>query len=84
MVNANFPKSYYSNGLKKFISLTESIIFLGQKNVMERNIELFGERIYTLRYYKLIADQELFTTVSLDKEGNMVFIDYPETEWTNI
>jgi len=80
VVNERFPKSYYSKGLKKSISSTESIVFLGQDNVVERNIELFGERIFALRYYKLISSRELFTTVSLDKKGKVVFIDHPETE----
>lgn len=80
VVNENFPKSYFSSRLKKSISATESLVFLGQDNVEDRNLKLFGERIYTLRYYKLIKSKELFTTVSLDKDAKVVFIDYPEIE----
>ena len=79
-ISDKFPKSYLSRGLKEAISSTESIIFLGRDDVSARDINLFGVRIHSFRYYKLIGNRTLYTTVSLDKSNKVVFIDYPETE----
>ncbi len=77
-IHKNYPKSYLSKALKKSIASAESIIFLGEDGVSSKNIKLFGVRIHKLRYYKLIASKELYTAVSLDKDGKIVFVDYPE------
>ena len=80
VVNENFPKSYMSSRLKASISSTKSLVYLGEDDVSTREIIFFDIRIHTLRYYKLIGDSTLYTTVSLDKDDKVVFIDYPETE----
>ncbi|MEP1032056.1 hypothetical protein [Ekhidna sp.] len=79
-ISDKFPKSYLSRGLKAALSSTESIVFLGEDDVSSRDINLFGVSIHTFRYYKLIGSRTLYTTVSLDKNNKVVFIDYPETE----
>lgn len=80
IINANFPKSYLSKRLKKSIAETESIQFISEEDVSKRSVELFGVKIYKLRHYKLVKDENLYTTVSLDKDDKVVFIDYPEKQ----
>ena len=79
-LNRNFPFSYYSRNLKKSISETESITFLGEKNVENEEMNFFDVDIQTLRYYRLNGKHTFYTTVYLDEEDRLVFIDYPETE----
>ncbi|WP_235299478.1 hypothetical protein [Portibacter marinus] len=79
-VHPNFPFSYYSNYLKEVMSETQSITYLGMKNVDNKGIHFFGEDIQTLRYYRLESSQTLYTTAYLDKAEKIVFLDYPETE----
>ncbi|WP_223671313.1 serine hydrolase domain-containing protein [Kangiella shandongensis] len=79
-IHMNFPFSYYSKPLKESISSTESITFLGERDLQDQKVEFFGVDIQTLRYYRLNGKKVLYTTVYLDKSDKLVFIDYPETE----
>lgn len=79
-VNQNFPISYYSKNLKKSISETESITLLGERNVQNNGVNIFNVNIHKLRYYRLNSKKKLYTTVYLDEDEKLVFIDYPETE----
>lgn len=79
-INRNFPFSYYSKNLKKTISETESIKFLGEKNIEKKEVNFFDVDIQTIRYYRLNAKKTFYTTVYLDKDEKLVSIDYPETE----
>ncbi len=79
-INRNFPFSYYSNNLKEAISETESITYLGEKKVENQKVNFFSVDIQILRYYRLNGKKTLYTTVYLDKDEKLVFIDYPETE----
>ena len=78
--NKAFPVSYYSKNLKKSIARSQDIEYLGERNVSDEEIQLFNVKIHTLRYYKLIQKNKLYTTVYLDGDDKIVFIDYPETE----
>ncbi len=78
--NQNYPQSYLPKGPKKALSQIESIKFIREVNVYEREIHLFKTRIHNLRYYKLIRENPLFTTIYLDERNKIVFIDYPESE----
>lgn len=79
-VHRSFPFSYYSKNLKTTISKTESITFLGEKNVENKGVNFFDVNIQTIRYYRLNAKKTFYTTVYLDKNEKLVFVDYPETE----
>lgn len=79
-INRNFPFSYYSKNLKKALSKTESITLLGEKNVERKDGNFFDVDIQTIRHYRLNAKKTFYTTVYLDKDEKLVFIDYPETE----
>ncbi len=79
-IHEEFPFTYYSKNLKKAISETESITYLGEKNVQEEGVNFFKVDIQTLRYYRLNGKDTRFTTVYLDKSKKLVFLDYPETE----
>ncbi|GJM17501.1 MAG: hypothetical protein DHS20C13_28280 [Thermodesulfobacteriota bacterium] len=78
LLNANYPKSYLSKTLKKSIASVKSIAFIEESDLSSKNVELFGVRIHKIRYYKLITSKEIYTVVSLDKDGKIVFIDHPE------
>ncbi len=78
--HGNFPFSYYPNYLKKMMSETQSITYLGEKILENEKVNFFEVDILTLRYYRLNGKQTLYTTVYLDKDNNLAFIDYPETE----
>lgn len=78
VVNANYPKVFLSKKLKESIAKTESIIFLSEDNIADKNVKLFGVKIYQLRYYKLKGSKASYATVSMDKDGKVVFIDHPE------
>lgn len=78
IINDNYPRWYLSKALKKSIEGAESIVFLGEDDVSNKNIMLFGVRIHKLRFYKLISSREIYITVSFDKDGKIVFVDYPE------
>lgn len=79
-VHENFPFSYYSKSLKKSISRTKSITYLGEKSVKNENVNFFNVDIHTLRYYRLNSEKTLYTTVYLDGKDRLVFMDYPETK----
>ena len=76
----NFPFSYYSDYLKKMMSETQSITYLGERILENKKVNFFDVDIQTFRYYRLNGKQTLYTTVYLDKDNNLAFIDYPETE----
>ena len=77
-INKAFPFSYYSDSLLRIFSETESILFLGEKKIIDSNLTLFDVPIHTLRYYQLESTDNYYTTMYLDKHGKLVFIDYPE------
>lgn len=79
-VHENFPFSYYSKNLKKSISRTESITYLGERNVKNEKVNFFNVDIHTLRFYRLNSAKTLYTTVYLDKVDKIVFMDHPETK----
>ncbi len=79
-VHEQFPFSYYSKNLKESIAQTESITYLGERNVQNEDVIFFNVNIHTLRYYRLNGKKTLYTTVYLDEADRIVFIDYPETE----
>lgn len=78
IAHSQFPLSYYSENLKKTMSRTESITYLGERTV--QNVNFFNVNIHTLRYYRLNSKTSLYTTVYLDQNEKLVFIDYPEPE----
>ena len=80
LLSTAYPKSYLSPRLKKAMADTDSIVFLNEEKVSDKKIKLFGSQIHYLRFYKLIGDKTYYTTVSLDNEHKIVFIDYPGTE----
>ena len=79
LVNENYPIAYLPEALKKSIASVESVVFLGEDDIRDKNLKLFGVKIQKLRYYKLNRSRSLYVTVSLDNDGKVVFIDYPET-----
>lgn len=79
-IHPNFPFSYYSKNLKMSISETESIKFLGDKNVEKEEVNFFNVNVHHLRYYRLNGKQITYTTIYLDGENRIIFMDYPETE----
>ncbi len=80
MVNEVFPFSYYSQNLRSRIANTQSLQYLDEKNVEEEDLILFEVSIHKLRQYQLLQDKPLYTTVYLDQNDKLVFMDYPETE----
>ncbi len=80
VLNKVFPFSYYSKKLKESISGTESIEYLGERNVENEKLYFFDVRIHSLRFYKLNSRKTFYTTVYLDRDDKIVFVDYPETE----
>jgi len=79
-LNISYPSFFYSKKLKKSVSETESIVYLGERNVQEREVNFFNVKIHKLRYYRLNSKKSLYTTVYLDKANKIVFFDYPEIE----
>lgn len=75
-----FPYTYYSNSVKALVSKISSIEYLGEKNVQTQEMKFFGVQIYKLIYYTLNGDRTLYTTIYLDRDDKIVFIDYPESE----
>lgn len=75
-----FPFTYYSTRLKEVFSQTDSITFLGHKDVKNDDTNFFDVDIHTLRYYRLNGPETYYTTVYLDKNEQLVFIDFPETK----
>ena len=75
-----FPFSYYSDNVKALVSKISSIEYVGEKNVKAQEMKFFGVQIYKLIYYKLNGDQTLYTTIYLDRDDKVVFMDYPESE----
>ena len=78
--NQSYPQSYLPDNAKKVISKIESVEYIGEDDVLEKQIEHFETSIHRLRYYKLIGENPLYTTVYLDEEDKIIFIDYPESE----
>ena len=76
--NAHYPRSYLSKALKKSLASAKSITFIEESDLSSKGVELFGVRIHKIRIYQLITSKELYTVVSLDKDGKIVFIDHPE------
>ena len=79
-VSPLLPYSYYSKNLKRSISQTASISYLGDKDVQKEEMIFFNTKIHFLRYYRLNSKKALYTTAYLDKNEKLVFIDYPEEE----
>ncbi len=79
-INKVFPFSYYSKELKAIISETESATYLGERDVRNEEVKFFNVKIDTLRYYRLNGKKTHYTTVYLDENDKVVFLDYPEIE----
>ena len=77
--NKNFPSSYYSDGVKRVFSSTDSLTYLGGKDVSTQQLTLFGSQISAQLYYRLNGRQTRYTVFSLDKEGNVIFVDFPDS-----
>lgn len=75
-----FPFSYYSKELRALIGETESLTYLGESDIQNKEVKLFGVKIYRLRHYRMNGKQIRYTSVYLDKNDKIVFLDYPETE----
>lgn len=79
-VSTAFPSSYYSNTVKTLVSKTTSIDYIGEKSVEAQEMKFFSAHIHKLIYYKLNGDRTLYTTIYLDRDDKIVFMDYPESE----
>ncbi len=79
-IHQAFPFSYYSKELRAAIAETESITYLGEREVRNEEVNFFGVNVHSLRYYRLNGKIARYTTVYLDENDKIVFLDYPETE----
>jgi CubicO group peptidase (beta-lactamase class C family) len=80
MLNPNFPVDYLPKWVINRFQKIKSLTFIDEEDVSENDMNLFGEKIYYLRYYKINSDKPSYTIFSLDKNRKVIFIDHPESE----
>jgi CubicO group peptidase (beta-lactamase class C family) len=79
-IHTNFPLSFHSKNLKNGLAETESITFIGERDLQHKTVNFFDVNIHTLRFYRLNGDNTKYTIVYLDENDKIIFFDYPETE----
>ncbi len=78
LLDASYPTWYFGEDIRRRFASTTGLEFIQSERLDAHPIEIFEQDIVELIYCRAVAEPSFLTTLWLNREGRIVFIDWPE------
>lgn len=80
LLDVSYPTRYFSEGIRRRLASTTRLEFIQSERLEARPIEIFEQEVVELIYCRAIAEPPFMTTLWMNREGRIVFVDWPEDQ----